>query len=252
MLKLISWNVNGLRAALKKGFLDFLKKSQPDVLCLQETKAPPEGIPLELPPGYSAYWNHAQKSGYSGTVIFTRIKPQEITNGLGASQHDAEGRVITARFDDFYLVNVYVPNSKRDLSRLPYRSQEWDVDFLKYLKTLEKKKPVLFCGDMNVAHQEIDLTYPKSNVNNHGFTPEERRGFDNIIKAGFIDTFREFNKDGGQYTWWSPMGNCRQKNIGWRIDYFGISSALRPRLKEAFILKDVMGSDHCPVGIVLK
>ena len=250
-MKLISWNVNGIRAVLKKGFLEFIQKYKPDVLCLQETKAsePPEGMNV---PGYVQYWNHVKRAGYSGTAVLTKIKSVCTGHGIQIEKHDDEGRVITLEFDDFYLVNVYVPNSKRDLSRLPYRCQEWDVDFLKYIKNLEKKKPVVFCGDMNVAHQEIDLTYPKANVKNHGFTPEERAGFDRIVNAGFIDTFREFNQGGGHYTWWSQMGQCRPRNIGWRIDYFGISSSLRPRLKESFILKDVMGSDHCPVGIVLK
>lgn len=250
-MKIISWNVNGVRSVLKKNFSDFIKQENPDVLCLQETKAPPEGVTVDLP-GYEQYWNHAKKSGYSGTAVFSKIKPKTVASGIGTDKHDTEGRVMTAEYDDFYLVNVYVPNSKRDLSRLPYREKEWDVDFLKYLKKLEKKKPVVFCGDLNVAHTEIDLTYPKANVKNHGFTPEERAGFDNIVKAGFIDTFREFQKEGGRYTWWSQMGNCRQRNIGWRIDYFIISPALRSRLKEAFILKDVLGSDHCPVGITLK
>ncbi|OGX08028.1 MAG: exodeoxyribonuclease III [Omnitrophica WOR_2 bacterium GWA2_47_8] len=252
MLKIISWNVNGIRAALKKDFAGFIKKHKPDILCLQETKAPNDGsFELKLD-GYIEYWSHAKKKGYSGTAILSKIKPKEVKEGIGASQHDEEGRVLTAEYDDFYLVNVYVPNTKRDLSRLSYREKEWDVDFLKYLKKLEQKKPVIFCGDLNVAHQEIDLTYPKANVNNHGFTPQERKGFDNIVKAGFIDTFREFEKDGGHYTWWSQMSNCRAKNIGWRIDYSCISSSLRPRLKTGFILKEVMGSDHCPVGITLK
>lgn len=249
-MKLICWNVNGLRAALKKGFADFVKKEDPDILCLQETKAPCDVIETGLS-GYEQFWNHAQKPGYSGTAVFTKIKPLSVTNGLGHDKHDNEGRVITCEFKDLFLVNVYVPNSKRELERLPYRHKEWDVDFLKYLKKLEQKKPVIFCGDMNVAHQEIDLTYPKANVKNHGFTPEEREGFDNIVKAGFIDTFREFERSGGHYTWWSPMGNCRAKDIGWRIDYFCISSSLRPRLKKANIYKTVMGSDHCPIGLVL-
>ncbi len=251
MVKLISWNVNGLRATLKKGFIDFVKAHKPDVLCLQETKTAKEAIPIELP-GYEQFWNHAQKPGYSGTAIFTKIKPLAVKNGLGISKHDTEGRVLTVEFSDFYVVNVYVPNSKRDLSRLGYRQREWDVDFLAYCLDLQKKKPVIFCGDLNVAHTEIDLTYPKANVKNHGFTPEERAGFDNIVKAGFIDTFREFEKAGGHYTWWSQMSNCRQKNIGWRIDYFCMSSSLRKRLKQAMILKEVMGSDHCPVAIVLQ
>ena len=250
-MKIISWNVNGLRSVLKYGFLDSIKEHQPDIVCLQEIKASPEEIPVGLK-GYEQYWNRAQKAGYSGTAAFTKIKPIKVANGMGVPGHDTEGRLITMEFEDFFLVNVYVPNSKRDLSRLPYRVKEWDVDFLKYLKNLEKKKSVIFCGDLNVAHQEIDLTYPKSNVKNHGFTPQERAGFDNIIKAGFIDTFREFEKRSGHYTWWSQMSNCRKRNIGWRIDYFCISPSLRPRLKESFILKDVIGSDHCPVGIVLK
>lgn len=249
-MKFISWNVNGLRSALKKGFLDFVKEYNPDVLCLQETKSPKEAINVKLD-GYLQYWNHAQKAGYSGTAVFTKIEPEMTRNDIGIAKHDNEGRVITLEWNDFYLVNVYVPNAKRDLSRLPYRAQEWDVDFLKYLKNLEKGKPVIFCGDMNVAHEEIDLTNPKANEGNHGFTPEERRGFDNIVKAGFADTFRVFEKNGGHYSWWSQMGNCRKRNIGWRIDYFCISSCLRPRLKKSFILSEVLGSDHCPVGIEL-
>ncbi len=252
MIKLISWNVNGIRSVLKKEFLDFVKKHDPDILCLQETKLPPN-ITLDLKlKDYEQYWNYASKPGYSGTAVFTKIKPLKVINGIAVDRHDQEGRVITVEFRDFYLVNVYVPNSKRGLERLPYRTKEWDVDFLKYLKNLEKKRPVIFCGDLNVAHKEIDLTYPKANVKNHGFTPEERAGFDNIIQAGFIDTFREFVPEGGHYTWWSQMGNCRTRDIGWRIDYFCVSPALRPRLKESRILKDVMGSDHCPVELVLE
>ncbi len=251
MVKLISWNVNGIRSVLGKGFADFVKKEKPDVLCLQETKTAGQDLLLELP-GYEVCWNHAKRAGYSGTAILTKIKPKSVKFGLGIPKHDDEGRVTTIELDDFFVVNVYVPNSKRDLSRLPYRTKEWDVDFLKFCKTLEKKKPVIFCGDLNVAHQEIDLTYPKANVKNHGFTPEERAGFDSIVKAGFIDAFREFHKDGGHYTWWSQMGDCRKKNIGWRIDYFCVSPGLRERLKDSFILKDVRGSDHAPVGILLK
>lgn len=247
-MKLISWNVNGLRAALKKGFAEFVKQEDPDILCLQETKAPCDAIDTGLT-GYEQYWNHAQKPGYSGTAVFSKTKPLKVINGLGIEKHDGEGRVITCEYPDFFLVNVYVPNSKRELERLPYRHQEWDVDFLRHLMKLERTKPVIFCGDLNVAHQEIDLTYPKANINNHGFTPQEREGFDNIVKAGFIDTFREFEKGAGHYTWWSPMGFCRAKDIGWRIDYFCVSAALRPMLKKAWILKTVMGSDHCPVGV---
>ncbi len=249
-MKLLSWNVNGIRAVLKKGLLGFIQKNKPDILCLQETKASPEQVELELP-GYRQYWNSAEKKGYAGTVIISKTEPLSVKNGMGIAEHDREGRVIAAEYPDFFLVNVYTPNAKRDLSRLDYRIK-WDIDFLKHLKKLEKKKPVIFCGDLNVAHTEIDLTNPKANVGNHGFTPEERAGFDNIVKKGFVDTFREFQKEGGHYTWWSQIGNARSRNVGWRIDYFCISAALRPRLKEAFILPEVTGSDHCPVGIVLK
>lgn len=251
-MRLISWNVNGIRSALKQGFLDFVKEAEPDVLCVQETKAPSKTVDVALPEYPHHFWNTAKREGYSGTAVFSKVKPLSVKNGIGIAKHDGEGRVITAEFKNFFLVNVYVPNSKRDLSRLDYRQKEWDVDFLKYLKKLEKKKPVAFCGDLNVAHKEIDLTNPKSNVNNHGFTPQERAGFDKLVEAGFIDTFREFEKGGGHYTWWSRFNNCRKRNIGWRIDYFLISPGLRPKLKKAFILKDVMGSDHCPVGIELK
>jgi len=250
-VKLISWNINGIKSALSKGLLGFIETHNPDILCLQETRSPKEAPTVDLP-GYQQYWNDAAKPGYSGTAIFTKTKPLKVTNGIGVAKHDNEGRVLTAEFKDFFLVNVYVPNAKRELERLPYRTKEWDVDFLKYLKKIEKKKPVIFCGDLNVAHTEIDLTNPKSNVKNHGFTPEERAGFDNIVKAGFLDTFREFEKGGSHYTWWSRMHNCRARNIGWRIDYFLMSPSLRKRLKSATILKDVMGSDHCPVAIELK
>jgi exodeoxyribonuclease-3 len=249
-MKFISWNVNGIRAAINKGLLEFIAQTEPDVLCLQETKARPEQVDFLLP-DYSQYWNSAQKPGYAGTAIFTRIKPLRVKNDMGIAEHDREGRVLAMEFPDYFLVTVYTPNAKRDLSRLDYRVQ-WDADFLKYLKKLERQKPVIFCGDLNVAHQDIDLTNPKANAGNHGFTPEERAGFGNFIKADFVDTFREFHKDGGHYTWWSVMGNARQKNVGWRIDYFCISSALRPKLQDAFILPQVMGSDHCPIAIVLK
>ncbi len=254
-MKLLSWNVNGLRSVLNKGFVDFVDAHKPDVLCLQETKTPGAAIEFELP-GYQAFWNHAERKGYSGTATFVRTgsaagEPVDVRQGIGIAKHDTEGRVLTCELPELFVVNVYVPNSKRDLARLPYRAEEWDVDFLKYVKKLEKKKPVIFCGDLNVAHTEIDLTHPKTNVKNHGFTPEERKGFDNIVKAGFVDSFREFQKDGGHYTWWSQMANCRARNIGWRIDYVVVSGALRPRLHEAFILPEVMGSDHCPVGVVL-
>ncbi len=249
-MKLISWNVNGLRAVLKKNFLDFIATEKPDVLCLQETKCAPEDVEQLWPAKYTTYWNSAEKKGYSGTAIFTKMRPLNIAPHLGVLEHDREGRVLTAEFEKFHLVNVYVPNSKRDLSRLPYR-QTWDRDFLRFLKQLEKKKPVIFCGDLNVAHTEIDLANPKANVKNHGFTPEERAGFSAFVKAGFMDTFREFEKSGGHYTWWSQMGTARARNIGWRLDYFLISQSLRPKLKRAFIQPKVSSSDHCPVGIEL-
>jgi exodeoxyribonuclease-3 len=247
-MKFISWNVNGLRAVLKKTFLEYLEAAKPDVLCLQETKCGPNDVEQLWPAGYTTYWNSAERKGYSGTVIFSRSRPLNVIPHIGIAEHDREGRVLAAEFKDFFLVNVYVPNAKRDLSRLTYR-QKWDRDFLGYLKKLEKKKPVIFCGDLNVAHTEIDLANPKANVHNHGFTPEERAGFNALVKAGFLDTFREFEKDGKHYTWWSQMGGARSRNVGWRIDYFLISPSLRPRLKRAFIEPDVMGSDHCPVGI---
>ena len=250
-MKLISWNVNGLRAVLRKNFLEFLAAESPDILCLQETKARPEDVPPVWPGHYSTYWNSAVKKGYSGTAIFTRVPPLHVTTGIMVDDHDNEGRVVTAEFADFHLVNVYTPNSQRELTRLDYR-QQWDRDFLKYLKKLERKKPVIFCGDLNVAHTEIDLTNPKSNVRNHGFTIEERDGFSALIQAGFIDTFREFEPGGGHYTWWSPMMNARARNVGWRIDYVLISAALRPRLQRAFIQSQILGSDHCPVGIELQ
>jgi len=250
-VKIISWNVNGLRAVLRKNFLEYLNAESPDILCLQETKATPDDVEQLWPAHYTTYWNTAQKKGYSGTVIFTRTRPISVVNGIKMTEHDNEGRVITAEYDDFFLVNVYVPNSKRELERLPYR-QQWDRDFLRYLKKLEKKKPVIFCGDLNVAHTEIDLANPKTNVRNHGFTVEERAGFSAFVEAGFIDSFREFETGGGHYTWWSPMSGARKRNVGWRIDYFLLSSALRPRLKHAFIHHRVLGSDHCPIGVELK
>ena len=250
-MKLISWNVNGLRAVLKKNFLEFLAAERPDILCLQETKCTPDQVEQLWPASYTTFWNSAEKKGYSGTAIFTKERPLKVTPHIGVTEHDNEGRVLTAEYADFFLVNVYVPNSKRELTRLAYR-QQWDKDFLAYLKKLEKKKPVIWCGDLNVAHTEIDLSNPKANVKNHGFTPEERAGFDAVVKAGFVDTFREFEKSGGHYTWWSPMSNARARNIGWRLDYFLISQSLRPQLKRATILPQVMGSDHCPVLIELK
>ena len=250
-MKLISWNVNGLRAVLKKNFLEFLDAEKPDVLCLQETKCTPDQVEQLWPASYASFWNSAEKKGYSGTAIFTKERPVKVMPDIGIAEHDKEGRVLTAEFADFFLVNVYTPNSKRELERLPYR-QVWDKDFLTHLKKLEKKKPVIFCGDLNVAHTEIDLANPKTNKFTHGFTAEERAGFDAFVEAGFIDTFREFEKGGGHYSWWSQMSNARDRNVGWRIDYFLISPTLRPRLKRASILPQIMGSDHCPVMIEMK
>ncbi len=250
-MKLLSWNVNGLRAVLRKNFLEFLAAETPDILCLQETKCRPEDVEQLWPADYTIYWNSAEKKGYSGTAIFTRTRPLQVTQGIGVAEHDREGRVLTAEYADFILVNSYVPNSQRELTRLPYR-QQWDRDFLTYLKGLEKRKPVIWCGDLNVAHTEIDLANPKANVKNHGFTPEERAGFGAALAAGFVDTFREFEQGPRHYTWWSPMGGARGRNVGWRIDYFLASAALRPRLKSAFIRPDVLGSDHCPVGLELR
>jgi len=246
-VKLISWNVNGIRAVIKKGFYDFVGTYNPDILCIQETKAHPEQVDLILSDYPYQYWNSAEKKGYSGTAIFSKVEPLSINYDMGIKKHDLEGRVITAEFKDYFLVTVYTPNSKRELLRLDYRQKEWDIDFLKHLKKIEKKKPVVFCGDLNVAHTEIDLKNPKTNRRNAGFTEEERMGFDNYVNAEFIDTFREFEKGEGHYTWWSYMFQARSRNIGWRIDYFCISKSLRSILKNAYILKDVMGSDHAPV-----
>ncbi len=252
-MKLVSWNVNGLRSVLRKGFLDYLEKEKPDILCVQEIKCRPEDVDKALPATYTAHFHPAKKLGYAGTAILYKKPPLAIAPHMDivGKDPDHEGRVLTAELDDFFLVNVYVPNSKRDLSRLDFR-QAWDRGFLKYLKRLEKKKPVIFCGDLNVAHTEIDLANPKANTKNHGFTPEERQGFDAFVKADLVDTFRVFEKAGGHYTWWSPMGSARARDIGWRLDYFLISAALRPRLAKAFIRHEVRGSDHCPVGIEIK
>ncbi len=250
-MKIVSWNVNGIRAAIKKGFLDFVEDVDADILCLQEVRALPEQVDLDVP-GYTMHWYPAQKKGYSGTGILSRVEFIEVTRGLGVKKHDNEGRVLTAELPDYYLVTVYTPNSKRGLARLDYRTLEWDRAFARYVKKLEKTKPVVLCGDLNVAHEEIDLARPKDNHRNAGFTDEERATFDKLLKSGFIDTFREFTKEGGHYTWWSNFGGARERNIGWRIDYFCISKTLRPRLKEATIMPEVMGSDHCPIAMVLK
>ena len=250
-MKIISWNVNGIRAVMKKGFPDFVKKYDPDILCLQETKAHPDQVDELLHDYEHHFWNSADKKGYSGTAIFSKIKPLNVSYGGGIDVGDTEGRIVTAEFDDFFLVNVYTPNSKRGLARLDYR-QEWDKLFFNYLKELEKSKPVITCGDLNVAHTEIDLARPKNNTKNAGFTPQERAGFQKYLDNGFLDTFRIFNQDPENYTWWSYMFNARAKNLGWRIDYFLTSEKLRKNIISAEILKDVMGSDHCPVTLNLK
>lgn len=261
-MKILSWNVNGIRSVIKKGFVEFINNEKPDIICLQETKANKDQVELDLP-NYEEYWNSAEKKGYAGTAIFTKIKPISVRHDivfdgkkvdkLKDDYGDAnnEGRVLTLEFDDFFLVNVYTPNSKRELTRLEYRYNLWDPTFLKYVKKLEKEKPVIFCGDLNVAHTEIDLARPKGNEKTHGFTKEEREGFDKILKAGFIDTLRIFNKERGNYTWWSPFAKARERNVGWRIDYFLVSKGLKSKVKSAFILKDQLGSDHCPIGITI-
>lgn len=251
MKKMISWNVNGLRACVGKGFLEFMKEQDADIFCVQETKLQEGQIDLDLP-DYHQYWNYAEKKGYSGTAIFTKEKPLSVAYGIGIEEHDHEGRVITLEYADYYFITVYTPNSKDGLARLPYR-MEWEADFLAYLKKLEEKKPVIFCGDLNVAHKEIDLKNPKSNHKNPGFTDEERGRFTALMEAGFIDTFRHFYPDlENVYSWWSYRFSARSKNIGWRIDYFVVSGALQSRLKDALIYQDVLGSDHCPVGLILE
>ncbi|MFL2803751.1 MAG: exodeoxyribonuclease III [Dehalococcoidia bacterium] len=247
-MKLVSWNVNGIRACLKKDFMTFFDHIDADLFCIQETKAHSSQVEI-ITPNHLQFWNSAEKKGYSGTLILAKNQPINSINGLGIEKHDTEGRVITLEYETFYLVTVYTPNSKRDLSRLGYRENEWDIDFLTYVKELEKIKPVIFCGDLNVAHKEIDLKNPKSNERNAGFTNEERTGFDNIVSSKFIDTFRKFNQEGDNYTWWSYMRGSRARNIGWRIDYFCISSLLENKLISADIHENILGSDHCPVSI---
>lgn len=250
-MKLISWNVNGLRACVTKGFLDFFKEADADVFCLQETKLQPGQIELELD-GYHQYWNSAEKKGYSGTAIFTKQEPLSVSYGIGIEAHDHEGRVITLEFPEYYVITVYTPNSQRELTRLDYRMQ-WEDDFLSYLKKLEEKKPVIFCGDLNVAHKEIDLKNPKTNRKNAGFTDEERAKMTALLDRGFIDTFRYFYPDQENiYSWWSYQFQARAKNVGWRIDYFIVSEALKDRLEDAKIYTDILGSDHCPVGLWLR
>lgn len=250
-MKLISWNVNGIRACVQKGFLEFFREADADIFCLQETKLQAGQIELDLE-GYEQYWNYAVKKGYSGTAVFTKKKPLNMTYGIGIEEHDQEGRVITLEFEEFYFVTVYTPNSQNELARLDYR-MKWESDFLAYLKKLEEKKPVIFCGDLNVAHKEIDLKNPKTNRKNAGFTDEERGKFTEMLDAGFIDTFRYFYPDQeGIYSWWSYRFSARAKNAGWRIDYFCVSECLKDRLADVKILTDVMGSDHCPIELDLK
>lgn len=249
-MKLVSWNVNGLRACLAKGFGDFVATCGADVVCLQEVRALATQVDARWP-GWTMHLNPALKPGYSGTAILTRRVPLAVFPGLGLAEHDTEGRVLTAEFEDLFVVTVYAPNAQRELTRLDYRCDAWDPAFLRYVRQLEKSKPVVFCGDLNVSHREIDLANPAANRGNAGFTDQERAGFDNFLKAGFIDTFREFEGGGGHYSWWSNRKGVREKNIGWRLDYFLASAALRPRLRAAAILPQVMGSDHCPVTLDL-
>lgn len=249
-MKFISWNVNGLRACVKKGFLEFLEAEQPDFLCVQETKLQAGQIDLQLE-GYYQYWNYAVKKGYSGTAIFTKHEPLHVTYGLNIEEHDQEGRVITLEYDEFYLVTVYTPNSQNELARLDYR-MKWEEDFRNYLSSLDALKPVIVCGDLNVAHQQIDLKNPKTNTKNPGFTMEERNEMTKLLNSGFIDTFRYFYPTKEDcYSWWSYRAGARAKNVGWRIDYFITSKTLEPRLLDAMIYPDVLGSDHCPVVLLL-
>ena len=247
-MKLISWNVNGLRACVQKGFLDFFREADADIFCIQESKLQEGQIELETD-GYYQYWNYAVKKGYSGTAVFTKQKPLSVSHGMGIEEHDSVGRMITLEFEPFYLVTVYTPNSQSELARLDYR-MKWEDDFLAYVKSLEQKKPVIFCGDLNVAHREIDLKNPKTNRRNAGFTDEEREKFTRLTEQGFIDTFRYFYPEQeGIYSWWSYRFRAREKNAGWRIDYFCVSQSLEPYLKDAKIHTEVFGSDHCPVEL---
>ena len=247
-MKLVSWNVNGIRACLNKGFDDFFKEIDADIFCIQETKCQEGQVDLEYD-GYESFWNSAEKKGYSGTAIFTKIKPLAVKYGIGIEEHDKEGRVITLEFDKFYMVDIYTPNSKRELERLDYR-QVWEDEIRKYLLKLNKTKPVIMCGDLNVAHKEIDLKNPKTNTHNAGFTIEERNKMTELLDAGFIDTFRYLYPDKEDaYSWWSYMRKAREKNVGWRIDYFIVSKEIEDKIKEASIYSEIMGSDHCPVGL---
>lgn len=247
-MKFISWNVNGIRACVQKGFLEFFNEIDADIFCIQESKMQEGQLNLELP-GYYQYWNYAVKKGYSGTAIFTKEEPIAVTNGIGIVEHDQEGRVITLEYENYYFVTVYTPNSQNELARLDYR-MKWEEDFLAYLKRLEEKKPVIFCGDLNVAHKEIDLKNPKTNRKNAGFTDEERGKFTELLEAGFVDTFRHFYPEQeGIYSWWSYRFKAREKNAGWRIDYFCVSECLKEQLQDAKIHTDIFGSDHCPIEL---
>lgn len=247
---LLSWNVNGIRSALRKGFLDYLARERPQAICLQEVRAKQAQVPLDLE-GYTQHWNSAQRPGYAGTAVFTRMPPLGVLNELDAPALAGEGRVQTLEFATHFLVNVYTPNVGRELGRLAYRAKEWDPAFRSHVQCLAKRKPVIFCGDLNVAHEEIDLARPKANHGNAGFTPEERTGFGRLLQAGFVDSFRVFHGEGGHYSWWSARMNARARNIGWRIDYFCVSEDLRSRLRRAWIQPEVHGSDHCPVALEL-
>jgi len=249
-MKFISWNVNGFRACLEKGFKDFFYTQDADFFCIQETKMQPGQASFE-PQGYYQYWNSAEKKGYSGTAIFTKHEPLSVSYGIGIEEHDREGRVITLEYDDFYLMCVYTPNSQRELARLSYR-MKWEDALLDYMKSLDAKKPVIYCGDLNVAHNEIDLKNPKTNHFSAGFSDEERGKFSDMLSAGFSDTFRCLYPSEVKYSWWSYMFNSREKNVGWRIDYFVVSQRLLERVKDSFILNEIMGSDHCPVGIIFE
>ncbi|MDQ0255818.1 exodeoxyribonuclease-3 [Evansella vedderi] len=250
-MKLISWNVNGIRACVKKGFLDFFQDINADIFCIQETKLQEGQIELELE-GYHQYWNYAERKGYSGTAIFSKVEPQSVQYGIDMEEHDSEGRVITLEFDRFYLITVYTPNSKRDLSRLEYRLT-WEDDFKNYIHKLEESKPVVVCGDLNVAHQEIDLKNHKTNVGNSGFTDEERAKMSSLLESGYIDSYRHlYPNQEDVYSWWSYMNKVRERNIGWRIDYFLVSKKMKESIHEAEVHGHILGSDHCPVGLELK
>lgn len=252
-MKLISWNVNGIRASMDKGFREFVESEQPDVLCLQETKAEPEQVDLSWANdlGYHQFWNTATKRGYSGVSTWSRAEPRKVTKGLNMEEHDKEGRVLTTTFDDFHLVNVYTPNSQRGLARLEYRMQ-WDEAFLDYVRKLNRRKPVLFCGDVNCAHQEIDLANPKANRKNAGFSDQERAGLDAVTQAGFVDSFRQFHDGPGHYSWWTYRSDARARNIGWRLDYFWVAKKYWDHVADARIRCEIHGSDHCPVELTLK